>query len=103
LSKENEKNTEKNSKLEVTTDKEKQKKQNEKHAKQVEKAKTPKRSPFKWLREARSEFKKVTWPTRTQVLKNTSVVLTMLVIAGIAIWGLDQLLDLLFKLVISVD
>ena len=79
-------------------DKEKEKKQNEKNSKLAAAAKKPKRSFFKWFKDARAEFQKVTWPTRKQVFHNTSVVLTMLVIAGIAIWGLDQVLNGVFNL-----
>jgi preprotein translocase subunit SecE len=81
-------------------DKEKEKKSYEKSAKIAEAAKAPKKSPLKWFREARAEFKKVTWPTPKQVVNNTSVVLTMLAIAGMAIWGFDQLVDWIFALVL---
>jgi preprotein translocase subunit SecE len=82
----------------VKIDKEKEKKINEKNAKRAEAAKKPKRSFVRWFKDARSEFKKVTWPTPKQVVNNTSVVLVMLAIAGIAIWGLDNLLTGLFNL-----
>ncbi|MCL2071772.1 MAG: preprotein translocase subunit SecE [Oscillospiraceae bacterium] len=103
MAKDNNKNeAEKTEKLDKTDkDKEKEKKQNEKNAKLAELAKKPKRSPLKWFKEARAEFKKVTWPTPKQVVKNTSVVLTMLAIAGISVWGLDKLLDFLFGLIIK--
>ncbi|MCL1881459.1 MAG: preprotein translocase subunit SecE [Oscillospiraceae bacterium] len=61
-----------------------------------------KRSPMKWFREARAEFKKVTWPTRQQTFRNTSIVLLVLVLAGAAIWGLDQILSFLFRLLLGV-
>ena len=38
---------------------------------------------------ARSEFKKVVWPSRKQVFNNTIVVIVALVVSGIAIWALD--------------
>ena len=90
----------KENKEKKSADKEAEKKVNEKNAKKAEAAKNPKRSPLKWFKEARAEFKKVTWPTPRQVMKNTSVVLTILAIAGIAIWGLDQGLDALFALIL---
>jgi preprotein translocase subunit SecE len=52
--------------------------------------KTVKRTPWKWFREARAEFKKVTWPTPKQTFKNTTIVLGVLVVAGAAIYGLDR-------------
>lgn len=42
-----------------------------------------------YFRDLRSEFKKVTWPTRKQVVNNTIVVLVMVVLAGIVVGGLD--------------
>jgi preprotein translocase subunit SecE len=82
----------------VKVDKEKEKKLNEKNSKRAEAAKAPSRSPLKWFREARAEFKKVTWPTPKQVINNTSIVLVVLTIAGISIWGLDLLMTGLFNL-----
>ena len=78
-----------------------EKKTNEKNAKKAEAAKTPKKSPLKWFKEARSEFKKVTWPTPKQVAKSTSVVLVMLTIAGLAIFGFDRLLTWTFELILG--
>ncbi|MBS7315877.1 MAG: preprotein translocase subunit SecE [Clostridiaceae bacterium] len=43
----------------------------------------------KWFRELKSEFKKVVWPTKKQVLKNTAVVLVVLVIVGVLVGLLD--------------
>ncbi|MBO7402902.1 MAG: preprotein translocase subunit SecE [Lachnospiraceae bacterium] len=48
-----------------------------------------KRSVVKYFKDARSEFKKVVWPSRKQVFNNTFVVLVALVVSGIAIWALD--------------
>ena len=81
--------------------KEKAKKQSEKNSKIITTTKKSRRSPVKWFKEARAEFRKVTWPTPKQVVKNTSIVLTMLVIAGVSIWGLDKLLDFVFGFVMA--
>ncbi len=43
----------------------------------------------KWFREMRSELKKVVWPTFPQVLNNTGIVLTMIVLVGAIIAGFD--------------
>jgi len=59
--------------------------------------KTVRRTPAKWFKEARAEFKKVTWPTPKQTFRNTTIVLITLVVAGAAIWGLDQLLSFGFR------
>ncbi|MCL1903445.1 MAG: preprotein translocase subunit SecE [Oscillospiraceae bacterium] len=111
MSKENEKNdievdeikeSAKESDGKVSKDKKAvQKKPTEKSTKKPDANKKSKRSPLKWFKDARAEFKKVTWPTSKQVVKNTSVVLTMLAVAGIAVWGLDKLLDFLLRLIIN--
>lgn len=49
----------------------------------------PKRSIVRYFKDARSEFKKVVWPSRKQVVNNTIVVIVALVVSGIAIWALD--------------
>ena len=43
----------------------------------------------KWFRELKSEFKKVVWPTKKQILKNTAVVLVVLLAVGIVVGLLD--------------
>lgn len=48
-----------------------------------------KHSIVKYFKDARSEFKKVVWPSRKQVVNNTIVVIISLVVSGIAIWALD--------------
>lgn len=45
----------------------------------------------KWFRELRSELNKVTWPTRSQVIKNTGVALVVMVISAIILWGFDSI------------
>ena len=36
----------------------------------------------KWFREMKSELKKVVWPTWNQVVKNTGIVIAMIIIVG---------------------
>lgn len=48
-----------------------------------------KRSIIKYFKDARSEFKKVVWPSRKQVVNNTIVVIISLIVSGLAIWALD--------------
>lgn len=45
----------------------------------------------KWFRELRSELKKVTWPTRKQIINNTSVALVVMVVSAIVLWGFDYI------------
>jgi preprotein translocase subunit SecE len=57
----------------------------------------------KWFREMRSELKKVVWPTGSQILNNTLVVVACVVIVGIIVFALDTVanfaLDQFLKLV----
>jgi preprotein translocase subunit SecE len=48
----------------------------------------------KFIKDYRSELKKIVWPTRAQVIKNTGVVLVAIIFMSIVI----GLLDLLFGL-----
>ncbi len=48
----------------------------------------------KFFREFKSEVKKITWPTFSQVVHNTGVVITAIIIVGAIIWVLDQLFRL---------
>ena len=45
---------------------------------------------IRWFREMRSELKKVVWPTPKQTVNNTLVSLSVMVVAAIVIWGIDQ-------------
>ncbi|MDO5141715.1 MAG: preprotein translocase subunit SecE [Eubacteriales bacterium] len=43
----------------------------------------------KWVRELKSECRKIVWPTRQQTTNNTLVVFASVVVVGIFIWLLD--------------
>ena len=45
----------------------------------------------KWFREMRSELKKVVWPTRSQTINNTLIVIACVLVVGVFIWGFDAL------------
>ena len=46
----------------------------------------------KYFREAKSEFKKIVWPSFKSVTNNTLVVMVVVAIVGVFIWILDLLL-----------
>jgi len=56
----------------------------------------------KWLRELRSELKKVVWPNRQQVLNNTGVALLVMAVSAVVIWGFDQIAQNLVQALITV-
>ena len=56
----------------------------------------------KWFREMKAELKKVVWPSKSTVIKNTSVALVVMAVAAIAIWGFDQIAQLGVKALINL-
>lgn len=45
----------------------------------------------RFFKEVKSEMKKVVWPSRKQVVKNTLIVIAVVLILGVFIWALDLL------------
>ena len=45
----------------------------------------------RYAAETKAEFKKIVWPTREVVTRNTIVVLVMILLVGVLIWCLDAL------------
>lgn len=56
----------------------------------------------RWLREMRSELKKVQWPTWKQVLKNTGVVIVCVIVIGVFIWVFDALAHMIIEALINL-
>lgn len=50
---------------------------------------TKKKDRGLWFREMKSELKKVVWPNKQTVLKNTGTVLLCSVVIGAFIWAFD--------------
>ena len=48
----------------------------------------------RFFKEVKSEMKKVVWPTRKQVIKNTLIVIASVVLIGVVIWVLDMVFSL---------
>lgn len=61
-------------------------------AKQEKKAAKPKKKRFKFLREVKAELKRVTWPTKQEVLRWTGVVIAALLFFGVFVAVLDNLI-----------
>lgn len=55
-----------------------------------------------WLREMRSELKKVTWPSRKTVAKNTGTVLLCSLLIGACIWIFDSMAYTLVQMILSL-
>ncbi|RDY22628.1 preprotein translocase subunit SecE [Romboutsia maritimum] len=64
--------------------------------------KTKKRfSLVNYIKETKQELKRVTWPTKKELLKNTGVVLTVVISFTILVWVLDSLLSGALKLILK--
>lgn len=48
---------------------------------------------FGYFKETKTELKRVTWPTRKELFRNTGVVLTVVIFSTLAVWGIDTLLS----------
>ncbi len=44
------------------------------------------------LKDAKTEIRKVVWPTRQETVQTTLVVVTVVLVVGLILWGLDSLL-----------
>jgi len=58
-------------------------------------------NPVKFVQEARAELKKVIWPTRTETIKLTGLVIAITVAVGIYIGGIDYILSQVLKLLVE--
>lgn len=56
---------------------------------------------LQFIREAREELRKVTWPTRDEITSFTIVVVVTLVVLSIFLWGVDSVLMSLIQLVMK--
>ena len=60
------------------------------------KANKPKKQRFSlvtYIKETIAELKRVTWSTKTELLKNTGIVLSTIISFTILVWALDTLLS----------
>ncbi len=53
-----------------------------------------------FLREVRSELRKVVWPTRRETLLFTSVVVVSVAVVAVAIWVIDSTFSQVLRLIL---
>ena len=58
-------------------------------------------SPQVFLKEVQEELGKVVWPTRTEVIRLTSVVILVSLFVGVFLGGIDFLLTKILELVVK--
>ena len=65
-------------------------------------AEEKKKERGKWFREMKSELKKVTWPNKATVLKNTGTVLLCSLLIGACIWVFDGVAYSLVQMILNL-
>ena len=61
-----------------------------------------KKDRLKWFREMKSELKKVVWPNKKTVVKNTGTVLLCSLVIGLCIWIFDFVSTSAVQMILSV-
>ena len=56
----------------------------------------------RWFREMKSELKKVVWPSKSQMINNTLVVLACVVVVGVFIWVFDAVAGIVVNGIITL-
>ncbi len=52
---------------------------------------TPGQNAWDFAKEARSEFRKIVWPTRRDTVQSTLIVIVMVILIGLFLWLLDTI------------
>ena len=65
-------------------------------------AEVAKKTRGAWLREMKSELKKVTWPGKKTVLKNTGTLLLCSLLIGACIWIFDGVAYSLVQMILNL-
>ncbi len=63
---------------------------------------TNKKSPLGFIREVKSETKKVTWPTRQETMVSMIAVFIMVLISSIFLYFADQVIAYLIKFIMGL-
>lgn len=61
--------------------------------------KTERTKPLEFLREVRGELKKVSWPTRDEVIRYSIIVLVALVVFTLFVFGVDYVFEWFFRFI----
>lgn len=59
-------------------------------------------SPIQFLRQVKQEVKKVSWPTKKEVVQTSTMVLILVAIAATFFFFVDQILGWLVKLILGL-
>lgn len=73
-----------------------------KETKPSKQAKTSQPQKKSRIKETFSELKKVSWPSFVKTMKHTGMVLSVVLIFGLLVFGLDSLVSFIIKLITSI-
>ncbi len=59
-------------------------------------------SPVEFIKQVRTEVKKVTWPTRAETMQSAIAVFIMVLIASLFLFGADQLISLVIRKILGL-
>ncbi len=59
------------------------------------------KSFFTLVKEARTEIRKVVWPTRQETMQTTLIVVAVVLVMALLLWGLDSLLGWWISLIVG--
>ena len=54
-----------------------------------------------FMQAARTEVRKMVWPTRTETLQTTGVIIVVVILVGLFLWLLDTFLGWIMKMIIA--
>ncbi|MCD7778795.1 MAG: preprotein translocase subunit SecE [Clostridiales bacterium] len=72
----------------------------EKNTKNVPEKKNSKGSAKKFVNKHIGEFKKIIWPSKEELFKQTVTVICLSVIVAVIIWGYDEVFEYLYQALI---
>ena len=55
----------------------------------------------KTFKDTKGEIKRIVWPTKDKVVRDTIIVIGMVIVAGIVVWGFDTILGLIVNLLLK--
>ena len=60
-------------------------------------------APIEFVKQVRSEVKKVTWPTRAETTQSTIAVMIMVTIASLFLFFADQIISWVIRLILGLN
>lgn len=67
----------------------------------AQKLKAERTRPAEFVREVRAELRKVSWPTRPEVIRYSMIVLVALIVFGVGVFAVDYVFGELFRFILD--